>query len=81
MKKAVNSIKPKTVEDLKIIIQKVWDDFPQSKINDLVMSFYQRLHLIIQENGESIQTYIRQGLSQIPFISMPIQKDTVSSLL
>ena len=75
MKKAVNSIKPKTVEDLKIIIQKVWDDFPQSKINDLVMSFYQRLHLIIQENGESIQTYIRQGLSQIPFISMPIQKD------
>ena len=54
MKQAVKKFKPTNVEELKIVIQKVWDDFPQEKINNLVISFYQRLHLIIQENGESI---------------------------
>lgn len=71
MKKAVSQIKPKTVEDLKVVIQKVWDDFPQENINNLVESFYQRLHLIIGEKGESIQSYIRKGLNEMCFVSLP----------
>lgn len=75
MKKAVKKFQPKNVEELKTIIQKVWDDFPQQKINDLVSSFYQRLHLVIQEKGESIQSYIRKGLSQMNLITMPLAND------
>ena len=66
-------VQPETAVELKQVIQKLWDDFPQSKINDLVNSFYQRLNLVIQENGESIQSYIRHGLSEMTFVSMPIQ--------
>ena len=78
MKKAVRMIQPKTAVELKQVIQKVWDDFPQSKINDLVNSFYQRLNLVIQENGESIQSYFRHGLSEMTFVSMPIQSDILN---
>ena len=54
-----------------LVIQKVWDDFPQENINNLVESFYQRLHLIIGEKGESIQSYIRKGLNEMCFVSLP----------
>ena len=39
MKKSVIMVQTETAVELKQVIQKLWDDFPQSKINDLVNSF------------------------------------------
>ena len=63
MKKAVSKLCPKTSNELRAIVQQVWDEYPQKRIDSQVRSFFQRLQLVILEKGESIQTQIRKGLS------------------
>ena len=65
MKKAVSLINPQSKEDLKAIIQEVWDNIEIETINSLVQSFYQRLQLVMIENGNSIQNHLRKGLSNL----------------
>lgn len=64
MKKAITLIKPKATAELKEVIKNVWDGFSQTKINDLVLSFFHRLRLVIMKKGESIQQHLRKGMSQ-----------------
>ena len=62
LKEAVYKLKPQNIEQLKEIVIRVWNEFDQTRINNLVKSFYQRLQLIILNNGESIQSQLVRGL-------------------
>ena len=63
MKKAVAAIRPETPNELKNIVQQVWDNYSQEAIDSLVMSFYQRLQLVIAQAGNTIQPFLRKDLS------------------
>ena len=75
MKRVVSTINPKTIDELKRVIAEVWNGFPHSTINDLVLSFFQRLQLVIIEKGESIQNHIRKGMSQQDFATPPVPEE------
>ena len=77
MKRAVSLINPKTTDELKRVIAELWNDFAQTTINDLVLSFFHRLQLVIIERGESIQRHIRKGMSQQEFVT-PQAPETAS---
>ena len=72
MKRTVSHIQPQNLNELKCILQQVWDNIKQETINNLVKSFFQRLQLIIANNGESIQPYLRHDLSQNHLVVHPI---------
>ena len=65
MKKGVLLINPQSKGDLKAIIQEVWDSIEMEIINSLVQSFFQRLQLVMIENGNSIQNHLRKGLCNL----------------
>ena len=67
MKKAVSLIKPSSLDELHDVIQQVWDNFPMSSINNLVMSFLQRLQFTINQKGQSIQNHLRKGIAELNF--------------
>lgn len=46
-------------------VLQIWDEFPQEKINSLVLSFKNRIKLVIAKNGESITEELRQGMSKL----------------
>ena len=71
-----SQIQPQNVNDLRFVIQQVWDDIKQETIKKLVQSFLQRLQLIIDNNGESIQPFLRSDLSQAQLVVHPIGKIT-----
>ena len=68
MKKAVSSLFPKTAANLRRIIAEVWNSFSQQTIDDLVLSFFHRLQLVIDTKGESIQNFIQKGMSHSDFV-------------
>ena len=43
--------KPKTKEELKVVLEKIWDDLPQKSIKEAVLSFRKRLQLCIKAQG------------------------------
>ena len=76
MKRAVSQIQPQNVNDLRFVIQQVWDNIKQETSNKLVQSFLQRLQLIIANNGESIQPFLRSDLSQVQLVVHPFGEIT-----
>ena len=83
MKKAVSLINPQSKGDLKAIIQEVWDNIEMETINSLIQSFYQRLQLVMIENGNSIQNHLRNGLSNlnICLIKPPEDVDMIDDII
>lgn len=79
MKEAVAKIAPKTIDELRRVIFDVWEHFDQNTIDNLVESFYQRLALVIQQNGECIQSWLRKGLSSLQ-ITVPRFDDVDSTV-
>ena len=65
MKEAVAKFQPKTINELRSVILDVWESFDQNSIDNLVASFYQRLILVIQHNGECIQPWITKDLHKL----------------
>ena len=47
-------------------VQQIWESFPQSSINNLVLSFEGRLRMVITENGQSINDHLRKGIHNFP---------------
>jgi transposase len=54
MKRRISNQNPKTLNQLRVIIQNVWDDLSYSTINSLINSMPTRLRQIIMNNGETI---------------------------
>ena len=70
MKHAVSKLKPQTKNELRNVIQNVWDEFSKERINSLVASFPQRIVLVLHHQGNSIQAYLENELSSkqiVPF--------------
>lgn len=42
---------PKTIAELKVALQSIWDDMPQEPINKAVKDFTKRLKACVQANG------------------------------
>lgn len=76
IKAAVEKTKPQTVEDLKKVITLTWNEISQVKINNLVSSFYQRLQLVINNHGESIQTDLKNNISKQNIVVSNVPHDT-----
>ena len=68
MKKAIHTFQPETLTELKQVVFAVWDNIDQSVIDHLVLSFYQRLQLVIINDGASIQPYLRKELYKQNYI-------------
>ena len=56
------SSQPKNIIELEVIVRQIWDSIPQETINRLVESFYYRLILVAEHNGNSIQQFIRHNI-------------------
>lgn len=61
----------KNGEDLARIVQEVWDAFPQSSIDRLVLSFTGRLRMLIAKGGESISNELRSSIHNCPEFPLP----------
>lgn len=54
-----------TVDELKVVILVVWENYYQSTIDNLINCFFQRLHLAIQSDGDTIQPTLRKRLNSL----------------
>lgn len=85
IKEAVYKLKPTSIEQLREVILNVWYSLDQSKINNLVLSFYQRLQLVIVNDGESIQPNLVRNFHQLNITitkypaNLPLWKDVISN--
>lgn len=77
LKAAVYKCKPKTVDDLKRVLQITWDQISIQKINNLVSSFYQRLQLVINNKGESIQPDLKNYISKQNIVQFNVPSNTI----
>ena len=77
LKAAVYKCKPKTVDDLKRVLQITWDQISIQKINNLVSSFYQRLQLVINNKGESIQPDLKNNISKQNIVQFNVPSNTI----
>ena len=55
-------------------MKKNWDDFPQASIDRLVLSFENRLKLVIQEDGKSITNILRKSIHIEPNVEITIDE-------
>lgn len=76
LKSAVAKIKQKTIQELRQVVEQVWNEFDQESINNLVLSFFQRLILILQKEGESIQPLLRKSLNNLSIVLPEIPENT-----
>lgn len=60
LKRTVAASNPKTLEELKNVLQEVWNAIDQGMINRLVTSFRHRLILVARNGGKSIGHLIRR---------------------
>jgi len=49
------STKPNTTDELKKVLQTVWDDLPQNSINKAVLSFIKRLRAYVKAGGRHFE--------------------------
>lgn len=56
-------------------MKKNWDDFPQASIDRLVLSFENRLKLVIQEDGKSITNILRKSIHIEPNVEITIDEN------
>ena len=47
--------KPKTIKELKIALELIWDDLPQEPINKAIKSFTKRLRTCVAAGGGHIE--------------------------
>ena len=47
-------------------MREIWTSFPQDEIDRLVLSFQNRVELIIEQEGKSITDILRNGIHQSP---------------
>lgn len=71
MKRIIKTKSINSKEDLINTVQEIWNNFPQSSIDELILSFKTRLRLVIALNGDSISDILRNGL-QIDVNYVPI---------
>ena len=59
IKSRINKLqrKPTNCDELKQVVQEIWDSIDFDTINKLIESFYYRLILVAAHDGESIQPY------------------------
>ena len=43
--------KPNTIDELKKVLQTIWDDLPQNSINKAILSFVKRLRVCVKAWG------------------------------
>jgi len=43
--------KPNTIDELKKVLQTIWDDLQQNSINKAVLSFIKRLRACVKDGG------------------------------
>ena len=58
MKRKIDIIQPKTIEDLKACLIEVWDSIDQMQIYSLIASIPRRLKTLIQLEGKQIIGHI-----------------------
>ena len=75
MKRILKNYKNLTKNEMINKIIQIWDEFPQEKINKLVLSFKKRLNLVLAKNGESISEELRNGLEKLPNLNIQIRDD------
>ena len=66
MKRILKNHKILSKSDFIQTIQKIWEEFPQSKIDSLVQSFTKRLKRVISNDGNSISDELRNGINNLP---------------
>ena len=74
--KILKNIEINSKDELKDMIKKIWEDFPQDSIDRLIQSFYGRLRMVIDFNGESISDELRKGIHKISEFPLPEYNDT-----
>lgn len=57
-----SNTKSEFIEKVKFI----WENFPQNSINNLISTFIGRLRKVIEENGQSINQFLRKGIHKFP---------------
>jgi len=48
--------KPNTIDELKKVLQTIWDDLPQNSINKAVLSFIKRLRTCVKAGTDTLST-------------------------
>ena len=66
MKRILKTKKIETKAELLECINEIWEAFPQETINRLVLSFENRLRLLIQKGGQSISNILRSNINIRP---------------
>jgi len=47
---------PNTIDELKKVLQTIWDDLPQNSINKAILSFVKRLRACVKAGGEHFES-------------------------
>lgn len=75
IKRILKTLKIKSKEELIEKVTTIWEAFPQSAINNLVLSFHGRLRTVIYQNGNSISEMLRNGIKFAPEVVLPFRED------
>jgi len=51
--------KPNTIDELKKVLQTIWDDLPQNSINKAVLSFVKRLRACVKSWGGHFERVLK----------------------
>ena len=77
MKAGVRKARPKSKEELKQCLLKIWDAFDQGSLDRMCGSTKYRMALAIEHKGESIEAYLRRRKSDLS-IAVPTVPDVES---
>ena len=75
MKRILKTMKINSKIELIQKVNEIWEAFPQSSINSLILSFHGRLRMVIADNGQSISDKLRSGIHKAPQIVLPYRND------
>ena len=48
--------KPNTTDELKKVLQTIWDDLPQNSINKAILSFIKKLRACVKAGADTLNT-------------------------
>jgi len=51
--------KPNTIDELKKVLQTIWDDLPHNSINKAILSFIKRLRACVKAGGGHFETRLQ----------------------
>ena len=75
MKRIVRDHRPKNKQELKDLLLEIWNFIPMNVINNLVLSFEDRLKIVCNTNGECINDYLRMKKKLRPIRNIVIPPD------